>query len=163
MFLTIVVGASLAICWQRTSKKAVMLIWLMGLLSAVTVIFNLGYQKYYRPDLLLPIIQQNSQVPVLIATTHKTLVQTGEMMGIARELKLSGSQTPTQFLLAHQEKDPNTSTFSLENTLKQLPRPFDLWLINFHAPIAAEVKKCLPETQSFAAVNGYDYKIYHCQ
>jgi uncharacterized membrane protein len=158
-----VVGASLAACWQRISKKAVMLIWLMGLISAVTVIYNLGYQKYYRPDLLLPIIQQNSQVPVLIATTHKTLVQTGEMMGIARELKISGSQTTSQFLLAHQEQDPNTSTIALENTLKQLPRPFDLWLVNFHAPVAAEVKKCLPETKSLAAVNGYDYKIYHCQ
>ncbi|MDZ8052174.1 MAG: glycosyltransferase [Aulosira sp. ZfuVER01] len=161
--VTILVGASLAVCWQRTSKKAVMLIWLMGLVSAITVICNLGYQKYYRPDLLLPIIQQNSQVPVLIATTHKTLVQTGEMMGIARELKVSGSQTPTQFLLAHQETDPNTSTVVLENTLKQLPRPFDLWLVNFHAPIAEEVKKCLPETKSLAAVNGYDYKVYHCR
>lgn len=159
----IVVGASLAICWQRANKKAVILIWLMGFFSAITVICNLGYQKYYRPDLLLPIIQQNSQVPVLIATTHKTLVQTGEMMGIARELKVSGSQTPTQFLLAHQEKDPNTSTVVLENTLKHLPRPVDLWLVNFHAPIAAEVQKCLPETKSLPAVNGYDYKIYHCQ
>ncbi|MBW4563867.1 MAG: glycosyltransferase family 39 protein [Mojavia pulchra JT2-VF2] len=159
----IIVGASLAVCWQRTGKKAVMLIWLMGLISAVTVICNLGYQKYYRPDLLVPIIQQNSQVPVLIATTHKTLVQTGEMMGIARELKFSGSQTTTQFLLAHQEKDPNTSTLALENTLKQLPRPFDLWLVNFNAPISEEVKKCLPENKSFVPVNGYEYKIYHCQ
>ncbi|BAY13121.1 glycosyltransferase family 39 protein [Calothrix sp. NIES-2098] len=159
----ILVGASLAVCWQRTSKKAVILIWLMGFFSAVTVICNLGYQKYYRPDLLVPIIQQNSQVPVLIATTHKTLVETGEMMGIARELKVSGSPTTSQFLLAHQEKDPKTSTVSLENTLKQLPRPFDLWLVNFYAPIAEEVKQCLPETKSLAAVNGYDYKIYHCQ
>ncbi|MBD2346682.1 glycosyltransferase family 39 protein [Anabaena subtropica] len=157
----ILVGASLAPCWQ-TSKKAVTIIWLMGLVSAVTVICNLGYQKYYRPDLLLPIIQQNSQVPVLIATTHKTLVQTGEMMGIARELKFSDLQTTTQFLLAHQEKDPNTSTITLENTLKQLPRPLDLWLVNFYAPIPVEVNKCLPESQSSAAVNGYEYKIYHC-
>jgi uncharacterized membrane protein len=159
----IIVGASLAVCWQRTSKKAVMLIWLMGLVSAVTVINNLGYQKYYRPDLLVPIIQQNSQVPVLIATTHQTLVQTGEMMGIARVLKFSGSQTNTQFLLAHQEQNPNTSTMILENTLKQLPKPYDLWLVNFHAPIAEEVKKCLPEIKSSMPINGYNYKIYHCQ
>ncbi|EKF03274.1 hypothetical protein FDUTEX481_02733 [Tolypothrix sp. PCC 7601] len=51
----------------------------------------------------------------------------------------------------------------LENTLKQLPKPYDLWLVNFHAPIAEEVKKCLPETKLFIPVNGYNYKIYHCQ
>lgn len=158
----ILVGASLATCWQ-TSKKAVTIIWLMGLASSITVVCNLGYQKYYRPDFLLPIIHQNSQVPVLIATTHKTLVQTGEMMGIARELKFSSLQTNIQFLLAHQQEDPNTSTVALENTLKQLPRPFDLWLVNFHAPIAAEVNKCLPQTQPSAAVNGYEYKIYYCR
>ncbi|WP_199328495.1 glycosyltransferase family 39 protein [Anabaena azotica] len=155
------VGASLAASWY-SSQKAVALIWLMGFLSAITVIFNLGYQKYYRPDLLAPIIQENSQVPVLIATTHKSLVQTGEMMGIARELK-SSAQTTTQFLLAHQEKDPNTSTVVLENTLKQLPRPLDLWLVNFHAPIAAEAKKCLVQTKSLAFVDGYEYKLYQCR
>jgi uncharacterized membrane protein len=157
----ILVGASLAVCWY-TSQKAVALIWLMGFLSAITVVFNLGYQKYYRPDLLAPIIQQNSQVPVLIATTHKSLVQTGEMMGIARELK-SSAQTTTQFLLAHQEKDPSTSTAVLENTLKQLPRPLDLWLVNFHAPIAAEAKKCVFPTKSLAFVDGYEYKLYQCR
>ncbi|BAY41123.1 hypothetical protein NIES2111_55140 [Nostoc sp. NIES-2111] len=157
----ILVGASLAVCWH-TSQKAVMLIWLMGLVSAITVVSNLGYQKYYRPDLLVPIIQQNSQVPVLIATTHKTLVQTGEMMGIARELNPS-AQTTTQFLLAHQEQDPNTSTVALENTLQQLPRPFDIWLVNFHAPIAEAAKKCVAQTKPLSAVDGYEYKVYQCR
>lgn len=157
----ILVGASLAACWY-TSQKVVALVWLMGLLSAITVVCNLGYQKYYRPDLLAPIIQQNSQVPVIIATTHKTLVQTGEMMGIARELEPS-AQTTTQFLLAHQEQDPNTSTLVLENILKQLPRPFDLWLVNFHAPIAAQAKKCLVPTKSLPLVDGYEYKLYQCR
>ncbi|MEJ1938357.1 glycosyltransferase, partial [Nostoc sp. NIES-2111] len=157
----ILVGASLAVCWD-TSQKAVMLIWLMGLVSAITVVSNLGYQKYYRPDLLVPIIQQNSQVPVLIATTHKTLVQTGEMMGIARELTPS-AQTTTQFLLAHQEQDSNTSTVALENTLQQLPRPFDIWLVNFHAPIAEAAKKCVAQTKPLSAVDGYEYKVYQCR
>jgi uncharacterized membrane protein len=157
----ILVGASLALCWQ-TSQKSVALIWLMGLLSAITVVCNLGYQKYYRPDLLVNLIQQNSQVPVLIATTHKTLVQTGEMMGIARELA-PAAQTTTQFLLAHQENNPNTSTVALENTLQQLPRPFDLWLVNFHAPIPEAPKKCLAQTTPSVAVDGYEYKVYQCR
>lgn len=167
----ILLGASLAVCyqnrdmgkWRITGKQAVILIWLMGLISAITVTSNLGYRKYYRPDLLVSVIEKNSPLPVLIATSHKSLVQTGEMMGIAWELKFSGSQANTQFLLAHQDQDPNTSTTSLDNTLKELPRPFDLWLVNFHAPIAEEVQKCDAENKNLPAINGYVYELYHCQ
>lgn len=101
----VLIGASLAVCWNQikrqegkikqnffsTGKIAVSIIWLMGLVSALTVVFNLGYQKYYRPDLLVQLIHQVSHDPVLIATTHKTHVQIGEMMGIAREFKLFDS------------------------------------------------------------------------
>lgn len=170
----ILLGASLAVCYQNPNigkwgingKQAVMLIWVMGLISAITVTFNLGYRKYYRPDLFLPVIEQNSSVPVLIATTHKSLVQTGEMMGIAWELKFSGLQTNienTQFLLAHQAQNPNTSTIALEKTIKELPRPFDLWLVNFHAPISQEVEKCLLDDQKLPGIYGYDYKLFHCK
>jgi len=180
--IVILLGASLAVCWHPpkewkgrengvksigrwgiNGKKAVMLIWLMGFMSAVTVFCNLGYQKYYRPDLFVQLIQQISPVPVLIATTHKTYVHTGEMMGVAREFKLANSPQKPLFLLAHQDKDPNTSTIALENTLNKLPRPFDLWLVNFHAPVAETLKTCVSDTQSLSRVNGYEYKLYHCQ
>ncbi|MCW5313383.1 phospholipid carrier-dependent glycosyltransferase [Nostoc sp. KVJ3] len=179
-------GASLAVCWHPpkelmekeeekngiksigrwgiNGKKAVILIWLMGFFSAVTVFCNLGYQKYYRPELFVQLIQQISSVPVLIATTHKTYVQTGEMMGVAREFKLSNSPQQPLFILAHQDQDSKTSSIPLENTLNKLPRPFDLWLVNFHAPVAEAVKTCaISDTQSLPAVNGYEYKLYHCQ
>ncbi|MCC5606086.1 glycosyltransferase [Nostoc sp. CHAB 5834] len=174
--IVVLLGASLAVCWHPpkeiksigkwgiNGKKAVMLIWLMGFFSAVTVICNLGYQKYYRPDLFVQLIQQTSPVPVLIATTHKTYVHTGEMMGVAREIKLANSLQKPLFLLAHQDKNPNTSTIALENTLKKLPRPFDLWLVNFHAPVAEAVKTCvMSNTQSMPSIDGYEYKLYHCQ
>ncbi len=180
--IVILLAASLAVCWHPpkewkgrkngiksigrwgiNGKKAVMLIWLMGFFSAVTVFCNLGYQKYYRPDLFVQLIQQISPVPVLIATTHKTYVHTGEMMGVAREFKLANSPQKPLFLLAHQDKDPNTSTIALENTLNKLPRPFDLWLVNFHAPVAETLKTCVSDTKSLSRVNGYEYKLYHCQ
>ena len=155
----VLLGASLTACWNSTGKRAVMLIWLMGLLSGLTVVCNLGYQKYYRPDLLVQLIQQTSQSPVLIATTHKTHVQTGELMGIARELKISGSSITPQFLLAHQDQ-PDASTRVLEQTLSQLPRPLDLWLVNFHAPV--EVSDCVGVPLSLPPVNGYEYRLYRC-
>ncbi|MEH2268008.1 MAG: glycosyltransferase [Nostoc sp.] len=184
--IVVLLGASLAVCWHPpkelmgreqdknesksigrwgiNGKKAVILIWLMGLASAVTVFCNLGYQKYYRPDIFVQLIQQISPVPVLIATTHKTYVHTGEMMGVAREIKLANSPPKALFLLAHQDQDPNTSTIALENTLKNLPRPFDLWLVNFHAPVAEAVKTCvISDTKSLPSVDGYEYGLYHCQ
>jgi uncharacterized membrane protein len=184
--IVILLGASLAVCWHPpkelmgrepgkngikdigkwgiNGKKAVMLIWFMAFLSAVTVFSNLGYQKYYRPDLFVQLIQQRSPVPVLIATTHKTYVHTGEMMGVAREIKLANSLQKPLFLLAHQDQEPNASTIVLENTLKKLPRPFDLWLVNFHAPVTEAVKTCvISDTKSLPRVNGYEYELYHCQ
>ncbi|MEH1873766.1 glycosyltransferase family 39 protein [Nostoc sp.] len=174
--IVVLLGASLAVGWHPpkeikslgkwgiNGKKAAMLIWLMGFFSAVTVICNLGYQKYYRPDLFVQLIQQTSPTPVLIATAHKTYVHTGEMMGVARQIKLANSLQKPLFLLAHQDKDPNTSTIALENTLNKLPRPFDLWLVNFHAPVPEAVKICVkPDTQSMPSINGYEYQLYHCE
>jgi len=81
----IVIGASLAACWQGfiqpgaistpeqkscnfqlgnfklpiSNQKAVGIILAVGILSGITVANNLGYRKYYRPDFLVPIIQQD--------------------------------------------------------------------------------------------------------
>ena len=170
-------GAILAVCWNTPANKhkffpssgktSVAIILSMGLLSGLIVVYNLGYPKYYRPDLLVPLMQKVSHSPMLIATTHKTHVQTGEMMGLALVFKLSGSPTTPLFLLAHQDKNPNTSTIALKRTLTQLPRPLDLWLVNFHAPVGAIGRSpllngCIADPQSFPPVNGYEYQMYHC-
>ncbi|GAX39700.1 hypothetical protein NIES4075_06560 [Tolypothrix sp. NIES-4075] len=167
----VLLGASFAVSWhpqvghpRSSGKKAVGIILLMGFFSAVTVLSNLGYQKYYRPDLFVQLIQKTSQVPVLIATTQRTHVHIGEMMGVAREFKIQNLTSPAPlFLLAHQDQNPNTSSDALLHTLKELPRPLDLWLVNFYAPQPEEVKKCAADMQSLPAVNGYEYKLYHCR
>ncbi|HEY9604522.1 MAG TPA: glycosyltransferase family 39 protein [Allocoleopsis sp.] len=194
----VLVGAALAIVWNSADtpnapellnkehaksnlpsrlktggKPAVAIVWLMGLLSGITVVNNLGYQKYYRPDLLVPAIQQTSSIPVLLATTHNTLVQTGEMMGIAWEFQhanaSNASAVAPQFLLAHQNQEecdglscPAYTT--LRKTLAQLPRPLDLWLINFKAPVEPEAPNCFAEdvSQYQTSVNGYKARLYHC-
>jgi len=197
----VLLGASLAVCWKTptngqkifpsSGKTSVAIILSMAFISGLIVVYNLGYPKYYRPDLLVPLMQV-SHSPMLIATTHKTHVQTGEMMGLARVFKLSGSPTTPLFLLAHQDKNPNTSTIALRRTLTQLPRPLDLWLVNFHASLGANdpsgearrlpnaalwqspaeepvlsyrspvLNGCIADPKSFPPVNGYEYQIYHC-
>ncbi|HAA29854.1 MAG TPA: glycosyltransferase [Cyanobacteria bacterium UBA8553] len=159
--------------FRTRGKTAVVIICVMGLLSGITVVNNLGYQKYYRPDLLVPVIQHKSTVPVLIATTHNTLVQTGEMMGIAWEFKRSAnthkSSIGPQFLLAHQKENQCDATacrasLTLQRTLAQLPRPLDVWLVNFKAPIESYSPNCFAEdtTQYQTSVNGYSSRLYHC-
>ncbi|MBW4493046.1 MAG: glycosyltransferase family 39 protein [Oscillatoria princeps RMCB-10] len=199
-------GASLGKSWDTFSetrgvgaevkiggKKAVALIWLMGLLSGVTVVCDLGYQKYYRPDLLVPVIQEVSQsfetgakkidspksvVPVLIATTHFTHVQTGELMGLAWEFRRQypgrNSTADPQFVLAHEDRQScEDATCRAPSTLRKvladLPRPAALWLVNFRTPGDLLAQKCLPvkttpgkSFQSWPAVDGYDYQPYRC-
>ncbi len=166
--LTLGKKASSSASWQW---RSIIIIWIMGLLSGITVVNNLGYQKYYRPDMMLPVIQKASSVPVVIATTHNTLVQTGEMMGLAWEFKrTTGLQkSPPQFLLAHQMADRCEGTncpasITLQQTIAQLPRPLDLWLVNFKAPVQPEPLNCFAEdtSQYQTSVNGYSARLYHC-
>lgn len=162
---------------RTNGKLAVAMIWFIGLLSGITVVSNLGYQKYYRPDLLIPVIQQASKTPVLIATTHNTLVQTGEMMGLAWEFKRSATAQTSpnktlNFLLAHQTQIECVSTegttcpasTTLKNAIAKLPRPLDVWLVNFKAPIGPEPPNCFAEdlSQYQSSVNGYTARLYHC-
>ncbi|WP_088241861.1 glycosyltransferase family 39 protein [Calothrix rhizosoleniae] len=168
----VLLAASLGIYWQNSSaemqrwgiggKQVVALIWLMGLLSVITVVNNLGYQKYYRPDSLVQLVTNTSNQPVLIATSQKTHVQIGEMMGVAREFKLTNSSLNPLFLLAHQKQNPHTSITSLEHTLNLAPRPVDLWLVNFRAPVPLSLPQCTLDTQPLPAIDGYEYKLYHC-
>ncbi|AFY79063.1 MAG: glycosyltransferase family 39 protein [Hydrococcus sp. C42_A2020_068] len=177
--IIVLVGAILSIFWcERDNNSSILfklpqnppknglkmfsIVFLMGLLSAITVTSNLGYQKYYRPDLLVPIIQQKSaSVPVLIATTHESLVQTGEMLGIAWELKQNALRSQVSFLLAHQErKNSPEPTIALQKNLSQLSKPLDLWTVNFHANI--KLNNCQTDSQSFPYINGYSYQLYHC-
>ncbi len=140
-----------------------LIIWLMSLASGITVVNNLGYQKYYRPDLFVGIIERVSSQPVLIATTQKTHVHIGEMMGVARELKKNQKLTNTKFLLAHQDNNPDASSKALGKAVKTLPRPFDLWKVNFFADDPEELETCSLNSKPLPAVNGYEYKVYRCR
>jgi uncharacterized membrane protein len=91
-------------------------------------------------------------------------------MGIGWEIKqIANSTKPinAQFLLAHQnqnrceETECHASNILIE-TLNQIPQSFDLWLMNFYAPVDLKAQNCFADNRSFPAVYGYDYKLYHC-
>lgn len=158
---------------RKQGKIAVIIIILMGILSAITVNVNLGYQKYYLPDRLVQIIAANSSNPVLIATTHQSLVHTGEMMGIAWELRNHSLRENISFLLAHKpEPDYRLPTATIKTAVQQLNRPLELWVVNFskepqdglNPPTLAEneLVNCQINQETFPYISGYTYQQYHC-
>ncbi|MDB9513583.1 hypothetical protein PN499_20510 [Kamptonema animale CS-326] len=154
-------------------RKAVIIILLMGLLGSMTVVANLGFQKSKRPDILVPQIvkiqEASPKVPVLIATVRKSHSETRAMMGIAWEFKrLSSSSGKNsqlnypQFLLAKKDGDSQTATDALHKTLAQMPKPLDLWTINFTASVEEKGENCVVDSVSQPKIAGYKYRLYHC-
>ncbi len=178
--------------WITTGKKAVILVWLMVFCSGLTVVSNLGYQKYYRPDLLVSIMQKKSDKPILIATTHYTHVETGELMGIAWNMRQSLNKDrhdrnlepgctdgvicqekslvnpdinlgKVKFILVDQSPDSQHTQNSLQQTINKLEYPFDLWLVNFPSNFNLTVQSCQLDQGDFPLIDGYKYQLYHCQ
>jgi uncharacterized membrane protein len=158
--------------WQLKGKTVVIAIAIVGLLSGMTVATGLGYQKTHRPDVVVQHLQQAAQSSTLIAIAHATHGQTGRLMGLAWELKrqrITGVLANPLFLLAHQDQNPLSSAIALQQTLSQLPKPLDLWLLNFPNPdetpgfaslLAGE--RCVADPQHKYRTDGYRYRLYRC-
>lgn len=157
----------------KHGPSIVAIIWLMGLVGSFTAITNLGYLQNHRADLLAPVIQNTSQSPIFIATTHKHHGQTGRLMGLAWEFQqLSDKHTPktdrsrsAQFFLA--DRDSQTQTYTdaiakLQQSLTEPPRPFDLWLIDFRTTVDLEPQHCFREQLTESWAGEYKYKLYRC-
>jgi len=178
----VLAGASLATCWSKrqpdrrfslSGKQAIALIWLMGFFSALTVVNNLSFAKFYRPERLIPVIQQ-SQAPVIIASTvHKTPQATvigHDFLGVAWEIKrhfhpqspASGWTAPPQFLLAQYSQNPQTAEAALVQALSQQHRPLELWLVNFATEPELKNEGCFASTATRQQVSSYLYQHYHC-
>jgi uncharacterized membrane protein len=172
----LLIGAALAGCWQRikhteqkfspliNGKVAVSIIWLMATLGGVTAAGNLGYLQNQRPDILASIIQKASPGNVLIATTHKHHGQTGRMMGLAWEFPHQPTQN-LQFFLARQDLADNTYTQAmqvLQQQLTTIPRPLDLWLVEFRTRVDLASQGCFFDPQVGKSAGEYSYKLYRC-
>jgi uncharacterized membrane protein len=175
--LMLLLGLGLASCWHSkpsiakwvSGKQAVTIVLLMGVVSSAIVSCNYGYHKYYRPEQIVPMIQQSLPIPVLIVTTHNSLVQVGEMMGLAWEMQhpdFVELAAKTQFLLASQaqkfcDRDCH-ATKLLRESVDRLSQSIDLWLVNFYAPISLP-PTCERSKKFVRGVYGYQYQLYHCQ
>ena len=156
--------------WQ--GKGIVICLLLMGLLGGLTVIYDYGYQKPDRPDLVVSTMiaaqARSPQTPILVAIVHKNHEQTGEMMGIAWEWQKVGAKDDSsplrypQFILLHKDEDANVATENLYQNLALLSRPLDIWLVNFSAPAELEKYGCSVDKSYKDKASGYYYRLYHC-
>lgn len=154
-FPAVVILIAIALTYSQTTKKNLLLISLVAFLSALTVVFNLGYEKYYRPDLLLPIIESNSTPSRtrIIATPYQSLVQIGEMISIAWVLKEENILLDSNFLFV--DKIPP------QQSLKGISSDYDLLLMNFEKPLP-NLPNCQVNSERFPVINGYSFVAFHC-
>ncbi|WP_156114073.1 hypothetical protein [Myxosarcina sp. GI1] len=170
----LLLAISLSYLWQESKYKyffnknrvLVVLTLVLATLGSTTIITNFAFQKVERPDLVAPVIfeahqQVSYDTPVLIATLHQTHGQTGEMMSIGWQFQklLDREQIDwqPQFLLAHRE----TANAALERAIVAMPRPFQLWLVNFSEAREIAARKCIDRDEQYRAT-GYRYQLYQC-
>jgi uncharacterized membrane protein len=134
-----------------------------GLLGAITVVADLGYQKTHRPDLVAAAILAHSAGPVLVAIPYHTHGETGRLMGIELALRraragAAGRAAPAvHYLLARD---------SLAPSIAGLPRPLDLWLVNVDRAAMARLGPALRgcgARVAAGAVDGYRYRAFRCE
>lgn len=162
----LLVAVALAALWQHThtarGKPVAIATLLLGLLGALTVVNNFAYQKVERPELVVPEIVEVNDVntPVVIATLHQTHGQTGELMSLAWQFQFYDLKP--QFVLAHSDPGDNRATQTLIDAISEVPRPFQLWLVNFFPDKKLKTQGCSAGDRPVKRATGYTYQLYTC-
>ncbi len=178
----VLLGFALSVCWQQIQQAQgsgqaqgtaptlskntikVVAIFLLGLIGALTVVFNYGFQKSKRADLLVDRIQDTSKVPVIIATTYKTHSEIRELMTVAFEFKrLKNHLNYPEFLLAKINSNNPDRTSPIFNKIIEInSRPFDIWTTNLQAQTEdIETLNCQQYSQKIK-IKGYRSRLYNC-
>ncbi|MEL6441588.1 MAG: hypothetical protein AAFQ80_20335 [Cyanobacteria bacterium J06621_8] len=150
---------------KTAGQKLVAVFLAVGLISGIVANMNRGYLQNHRPDLAIAKIVEGTKAPLAIATTYRHHGQTGRIMGLAWGLRnFSQIQSP-QFFLASEIADDGqkSSPQFLSQQLTTVPRPLDLWLVNFKGDLELEQQNCLPDSQYRGILGQYKYRLYRCR
>ncbi|PZU98141.1 MAG: hypothetical protein DCF32_19970, partial [Leptolyngbya sp.] len=184
----VLLGGLLAVYWPETraqsrsaqipftqrkipGRRTVQLFWIAGLVSALFVVSNLAFAKYFAPAELVRTIQAESPHPVLIGfpakIEEKPTVIGHELLSIGWEIHrhfnpsdpASGWATPPQFFIWTLPSSPTVPPDEkLAEILSTMPRPFDLWFIHIGSDLSANGCQQLSQTGS----GGHPYSHYEC-
>ena len=175
-------SVSLPFSRRRVSgRRFVQFTWVAGLISALMIINNLAFPKYYAPDRFIPYIQTHSTHPIVLASTEKVFEQPtvigAKFLSLAWEIDRhfspdrasSGWQVAPQFFTLKQgygTDQPVTQRFT--RLVNQLSMPADVWVIRSEIdendPLIIEkpeICQLAPETPQ-GNKGGYLYIHFQC-
>jgi uncharacterized membrane protein len=162
----ILVAVALGGCWKSKGEKLVIATLLLGLLGGLTVINNYGYQKSQRADLLAQHILSSSPVPVIIASAYYTHAELRSLIALGMELKSLHKEKLADkkfILISENVRQYDGNLLGLETVLQTINRPLDLWTINLKLNEEKLQKLACMRARNQPDINGYRYRIYHCE
>lgn len=187
--LIVLVGAGLAPFWEGKAprftkvrlpliqraiggRQFVVLAICCSLIGSLFVVFNLSFQKYYRADRLIPLMQATSAHPVIIGTPTLVTAQPTaigiEMMSLAWEIKRHFNpatdpnwQAIPKFMVLEQNTVTGLEpTGTLIQLLTAQTRPLDLWLFNYGPDLTAQ--GCHIPSGGYGHKGSFSYNHYVC-
>jgi uncharacterized membrane protein len=150
------------------------IIWAISCLSALFVVTNLAFPKFYAPDRFVPFMQTHSEFPIVLGAVApiepKPTVVGTEVLSVAWEIArhfppektTSGWSAPPKFVVVRTgygaQSPPDTI---LSQALEDVSRPFDLWTLNYAPDLSQE--DCQSASQMPQGNKGsYHYTHYVC-
>lgn len=179
--LILLVAVVLAACWQQDSTfdsklfkrnlfaaaNRVVTVWLMmGLLGSFTIVSNFGFQKSLSSDRLAAHIQQTTNLPTIVAMTHKTHSEIRELVAVAlsfERLSVDEAQLPQFILVPQNQVGANFVDSNLGEILATQTKPFSLFGINLDIE-DDKLKQlgCVRDRSIDLSKSGYSDRFYHC-
>ncbi len=154
-----------------SGRRSVQLVWTAGLVSALFVVSNLAFAKFYEPAAFVRTVQTESTHPVLlgfpVTIEEKPTVIGHEFLSIAWEIHRhfnpsnpeSGWSNPPQFFIwTLPGPTPSAPAEQLADLLSSMPRPFDLWFLHTSADL--EEYGCTQLGQANSGSHSYSH--YQC-
>ncbi len=171
---------------RLSGRQFVTGVWIAGLLSALMVVNNFAFPKYYAPDRFIPFMQAHSSQPITIASTEKIFAEPtvigAKFLSLGWEIErrfhpddvTSGWSAPPVFFAIKQGygvdspvERPVTESFA--NLVSQFTQPTDLWVIRSEVDpadplITAKPSICqLATDQPQGNKGGYLYLHFSCR
>lgn len=151
-----------------SGRRSVQVIWGASLASALFVVGNLAFAKYYEPADFVRTLQRESTHPVLVGfaspVEEKPTVIGAELLSIGWEIHRhfnpaapdSQWSTPPHFFIWTLPNNPTTPPEeNLAELLSSMARPFDLWFL--HADLDLSAHRCTKLNQGNSGSHSYSH------
>lgn len=164
-----------------SGRRIVQFTWALSIISALLVVNDFAFIKFYAPDRFIPFVQQHSTSPVVFATTEEIAAQPtvigAKFLSIGWEIKRryppeadsSGWTMAPKFFVLREGYGVEESVASrLEEKVNQISLPFDLWAIRRHIDPEDPFLTSIPSVCNLDSQTpqgnkgGYTYIHYRC-